>query len=211
MALIFALMSSVEELWHGSLLELTGWVQVNIEASATVRPSFMRALEASRAARSDAERALMVSLFCLCRDLKSGAETRKVAECITRVGRGDVLVEWFQGCPEAFPKQQQGEPQNAFAWLLVADAAAEGDYRVVLENVIGEGPVEQWGELLFLRHFYEGRLMRERDQEERSLVDRERELLAQASVSEAERCATVQWQRDVLAELADKYVSGASR
>ena len=205
-ALTLMLTFPSEKAWPRSPIELTGWLQIHIESAVTVRSSFLRALEASRAARSDSERAVTSSLLRLCCELKSGSETRKVAEGLTRIGRGEVLIRWYQEHPEAFPKVEPQEPQNAFARLLIADAAAAGNRWDLVEDVIGEEPFSQWGELRFLRHFYEGRMMRERNLWDRSLLDRERQLLARASMADAKRCATKPWQQAVLAGLAEKYV-----
>lgn len=210
-ALTLMLTSPTGKPWEKSSIELTGWLQIHIESSDTVRETFVRALEASRVTSSHAERAVTSSLLRLCDKFMSGTETRKVAEGLTRIGRGETLIRWFQECPEAFPEVQPQEQQNAFARLLVADAAAAGDRWEVLEDVIGDEPFSQWGELRFLRHFYEGRMMRERIQWDRSLLGRERELLAQASVADAKRSATAPWQKAVLAELAEKYVFQTGR
>lgn len=214
MAMTLMLTSFTAKPWPRSLVELTGWLQIHIESADTVHPSFLRALEASRAARPDVERAVTSSLLKLTCKFKSGSETRKVAVGLTRIGRGEVLIQWYQEYPEAFPKvepQEPQEPQNAFARLLIADAAAAGDRWDVVADVIGEGSFSQWGELRFLRHFYEGRMMRERNQRDRSLLVHERQFFAKASVADAKRCATKPWQQAVLAELVEKYVLDHSR
>lgn len=127
MAMTLMLTSFTAKPWPRSIVELTGWLQIHIDSADTVHPSFLRALEASRAARPDVERAVTSSLLKLNCEFKSGSETRKVAEGLTRIGRGDVLIRWYQEYPEAFPEVEPQEPQNAFARLLIADASAAGD------------------------------------------------------------------------------------
>lgn len=211
MAMTLMLTSFTAKPWPRSIMELTGWLQIHIESADTVHPSFLRALEASRAARLDVERAVTSSLLKLNCEFKSGFETRKVAEDLTRIGRGEVLIKWYQEYPEAFTKVEPHEPQNAFARFLIANAVAAGGRWDVVADVIGEGPFSQWWELRFLRHFYEGRMMRERDQRDRSLLDHERQFFAKASVGDAKRCATKPSQQAVLAELEEKYVLDHSR
>ena len=91
-ALTLMLTSPTEKPWEKSSIELTGWLQIHIESSETVRATFLRALEVSRAKDSDAERAVTSSLLSLCGELMSGTETRKVAEGLTRIGRGETLI-----------------------------------------------------------------------------------------------------------------------
>ena len=190
----------------GSSTYLTGLLQLRIEQSEELRASFLRSFEVSRQLSPSSAWGILSSMQAVCASRRDVKATRKLAECLTRLGMSEVLLAWFEESSEAFPEVEAIQTEAAFVRLLVVDVAAQENRWDVVEEALGEAPSDHWGEFRFLREFYAGRLMRERDRGDLRLVDREREILATMRFAQAEEDASQPWQRAVLAELSRKYL-----
>jgi hypothetical protein len=138
-----------------------------------------------------------------CRCNQSTTETQKLAECLTKLQQFEQLIQWFNEDPIPFPTPVPEDRQTAFTRLLIADAAAHLQGWKTVKTALSPDAPNPWGELVFLRYFYQARAAR--NTAARYLPDRYQHLAPGAQVSDAERAASHPWQRDLLAQLNKKY------
>ena len=177
-----------------------------IESSDSIRPLFLRALESSVHFRPVFMPAMLESLKSVCGQRRQASETRKLAECLSRLRLHRELIEWFKDDPLAFPDPVIADRQAAFARLLVADCATAFEEWELLRSVVSDAPDDAWGELLFLRDFYEAMSLNSSLEKNKQLLDRYKERLAQIRTSGSSETTSQAWQRNILAQLAKRFL-----
>lgn len=193
-------------------LQATACLIRQMESSRELPNVYLRTLEVSLVLESVEAPLFVDALKGLCTRGQSANMSSRLAECLSRMGAVEELVAWFEASPEAFPILAIAGTKSAYGRLLAADASAQqGRWDLVASAVFGsELPSGKWGDLEFLRHFYQGRAMQFGHFEPGAKFSEvEKSLRIRASLEAANQKGQSFWQQAVLERMQSRYPAPA--